>query len=113
MCIRDRLDADEALAERQQVEIAARVGNEVAGHAVRIHQQLTAEPVSYTHLDVYKRQDAPVAGRAFGMPVVEAAGCGARLTVPFQCIALCADEPTANGSSAVTRACLLYTSRCV
>ena len=37
------LDADEALAERQQVEIAARVGNEVAGHAVRIHQQLTAE----------------------------------------------------------------------
>ena len=31
------LDADEALAERQQVEIAARMGDGVAGHAVRIH----------------------------------------------------------------------------
>ena len=37
------LDADEALAERQQVEIAARLGDGVADHAVRIHQQLTAE----------------------------------------------------------------------
>ena len=37
------LDADEALAERQQVEIAARLGEGVAGHAARIHQQLTAE----------------------------------------------------------------------
>jgi len=37
------LDADEALAERQQVEIAARLGDDIAGHAVRIHQQLTAE----------------------------------------------------------------------
>ena len=37
------LDADEVLAERQQVEIAARLGDGVAGHAVRIHQQLTAE----------------------------------------------------------------------
>lgn len=37
------LDADEALAERQQVEITARLGDNVAGHALRIHQQLTAE----------------------------------------------------------------------
>ena len=37
------LDADEALAERQQVEIASRLGDGVADHAVRIHQQLTAE----------------------------------------------------------------------
>ena len=37
------LDADEALAERQQVEIVARLGEVLAGHAVRIHQQLTAE----------------------------------------------------------------------
>ena len=34
---------DEPLGERQQVEIAARLGDDVAGHALRIHQQLTAE----------------------------------------------------------------------
>jgi Zn-dependent protease with chaperone function len=37
------LDADEGLAERQQVEIAARLGDGVAAHAARIHQQLTAD----------------------------------------------------------------------
>lgn len=37
------LDGDEALAERQHVEIVARLGDGVASHAVRIHQQLTAE----------------------------------------------------------------------
>jgi Zn-dependent protease with chaperone function len=37
------LDGDEALAERQQLEIAARLGGDIAGQAVRIHQQLTAE----------------------------------------------------------------------
>jgi Zn-dependent protease with chaperone function len=34
---------DEALASRQQVEIAARLGSEAADHAVRIHQQLVAD----------------------------------------------------------------------
>lgn len=34
---------DEALAERQRVDIAARLGSEVADHALRIHQQLTAD----------------------------------------------------------------------
>ena len=37
------LDADEGLAGRQQVEIAARLGEPVADHALRIHQQLVAE----------------------------------------------------------------------
>ncbi len=37
------LTGDEALAERQHVEIAARLGGEMADHAVRIHQQLTAD----------------------------------------------------------------------
>jgi hypothetical protein len=34
---------DEALAARQHVEVADRLGGEVAAHAVRIHQQLTAD----------------------------------------------------------------------
>jgi len=34
---------DEALAARQHVEIADRLGGDVAAHAVRIHQQLTAD----------------------------------------------------------------------
>ena len=37
------LDGDEALAERQRFEIAARLGDETADHAVRIHQQLVAD----------------------------------------------------------------------
>ena len=34
---------DEALARRQQVEVAARLGSEAADHAARIHQQLVAD----------------------------------------------------------------------
>jgi Zn-dependent protease with chaperone function len=34
---------DEALAERQRFEIGARLGSDVADHAVRIHQQLVAD----------------------------------------------------------------------
>jgi hypothetical protein len=34
---------DEALAERQRFEIAARLGGDVADHAARIHQQLVAD----------------------------------------------------------------------
>ena len=37
------MDDDEAIAERQHVEIAARLGDDAATHAVRIHQQLTAD----------------------------------------------------------------------
>jgi hypothetical protein len=37
------LGEDEELAARQHVEIAARLGNESADHALRIHQQLTAD----------------------------------------------------------------------
>ena len=37
------LGDDEALAERQRFEIAARLGSEVADHAARIHQQLVAD----------------------------------------------------------------------
>ena len=37
------LTGDEGLGERQHMEIAARLGEDVAGHALRIHQQLTAE----------------------------------------------------------------------
>ncbi len=51
------LAGDEALAERQRVDIAARLGGEVADHAVRIHQQLTADLHPMLHL--------PLAGLAF------------------------------------------------
>ena len=37
------LAGDEAFVERQQLEIATRLGEGAAGHAMRIHQQLTAE----------------------------------------------------------------------
>ena len=37
------LAEDEALAERQHADIAARLGGDIADHAVRIHQQLTAD----------------------------------------------------------------------
>ena len=37
------LAEDEVLQHRQQREIAARLGEDVAGHALRIHQQLTAD----------------------------------------------------------------------
>jgi hypothetical protein len=37
------LAEDEALAARQHVEIAARLGRDVADHAARIHQQLVAD----------------------------------------------------------------------
>jgi hypothetical protein len=37
------LSTDDQMAERQQVEIAARLGTEAADHAARIHQQLTAD----------------------------------------------------------------------
>ena len=37
------LGEDEALAERQHADIAARLGGDIADHAVRIHQQLTAD----------------------------------------------------------------------
>ncbi|HOU64895.1 MAG TPA: M48 family metallopeptidase [Thermomonas sp.] len=51
------LAGDEALAERQRVDIAARLGGEVADHAVRIHQQLTA--------DLHPMLRLPLAGLAF------------------------------------------------
>jgi Zn-dependent protease with chaperone function len=37
------LSTDDLVAERQQVEVAARLGTEAADHAARIHQQLTAD----------------------------------------------------------------------
>jgi Zn-dependent protease with chaperone function len=37
------LSTDDQMAERQQVEIAARLGTEAADHAARVHQQLTAD----------------------------------------------------------------------
>ena len=37
------LGEDEALAERQHADIAARLGGDIADHVVRIHQQLTAD----------------------------------------------------------------------
>jgi Zn-dependent protease with chaperone function len=37
------LAEDEALAERQRFEIAARLGDDIADHAMRIHQQLVAD----------------------------------------------------------------------
>ena len=48
---------DEALVARQHVEIAARLGTDVAGHAVRIHQQLTA--------DLHPMLRLPLAAMAF------------------------------------------------
>ena len=51
------LAGDEALAERQRVDVAARLDGEVADHAVRIHQQLTADLHPMLHL--------PLAGLAF------------------------------------------------
>ena len=48
---------DERLAERQQAEIAARLGNEAADHAARIHQQLTA--------DLHQMLRLPLAALAF------------------------------------------------
>ena len=52
----------------------------------------SSEPVSYTHLDVYKRQAFKgVAQYAVAVPLVTAVGAG---NVPFL-------------------GCLLYTSRCV
>ena len=51
------LAGDEALAERQRVDVAARLDGEVADHAVRIHQQLTA--------DLHPMLRLPLAGLAF------------------------------------------------
>ena len=51
------LGDDEALAERQRFEIAARLGSEVADHAARIHQQLVA--------DLHPMLGLPLAALAF------------------------------------------------
>ena len=57
---------DERLAERQQAEIAARLGNEAADHAARIHQQLTADlhpmlrlPLAALAFPVLRRRPRP------------------------------------------------------
>ena len=57
---------DERVAERQQAEIAARLGNEAADHAARIHQQLTADlhpmlrlPLAALAFPVLRRRPRP------------------------------------------------------
>ena len=65
MCIRDRCDA-EALVEKQLSRYAAAPGQLTQDRAAALMQSITVyppqdgtrriEPVSYTHLDVYKRQ---------------------------------------------------------
>ena len=62
MCIRDRFYAD---AYKAAVQI---VGGEqyilsAVMHADKINRAMTEAPVSYTHLDVYKRQTVAMAKR--------------------------------------------------
>ena len=84
----------------------------------RIQEQAAQQPVSYTHLDVYKRQS-----QGFGCPPIKAArelGSERRETVRSLSIA---GEGNLRRSALSTRgpgwtdrwctSCLLYTSRCV
>ena len=81
------------LEERYQVRLFERGHGHIA-------------PVSYTHLDVYKRQEQFVAGR----PVNPAAGMGNNLRPPEIGLALAQRFLQQLGFGNV---CLLYTSRCV
>ena len=65
----------------------------LCGVAAQAAEKVTIQPVSYTHLDVYKRQ-----GHAGGLCHGHGAGRGAGR----------ADRAFAHAG-----ACLLYTSRCV
>ena len=70
-------------------------------------------PVSYTHLDVYKRQFLFAAGHAW--PFLLEAVCVSLAIVLISRIARTPVPPRGEGVSgrAKVHTCLLYTSRCV
>ena len=110
-------------------ELAAEVSEQLltqseTSYRNRMTRELTSLPVSYTHLDVYKRQDGLI------LPMYESDGIGEKLEeiVPRdQCVLLETDITPEEYYQTVgpdnrklggvlagqIRACLLYTSRCV
>ena len=72
MCIRDSSRASASLSggEAQRIRLATQIGSSLMGvlyildePSIGLHQRDNDKPVSYTHLDVYKRQELyPVQG---------------------------------------------------
>ena len=62
MCIRDRADAVD-MDCRERLALLRMMGETVAGSASREVAATCFGPVSYTHLDVYKRQPGRVGPR--------------------------------------------------
>ena len=63
------------------------------------------EAVSYTHLDVYKRQDITKAIKELRKDET--------LTSSYEIIGIVSSVLVRDGFKEVLKACLLYTSRCV
>ena len=81
----------------------------------------TSRPVSYTHLDVYKRQQvpSPIASMVPGSLLFSPMNCATKLfsgrSYRSDGVANCWIRPSLNTAtrSDIVSACLLYTSRCV
>ena len=70
-------------------------------------------PVSYTHLDVYKRQAYVQAGNPVSVAVNGATGSEAFLAAALFGSMGAGDQLKLTPYQSAAEACLLYTSRCV
>ena len=102
MCIRDRSHAAQERAEKVRSEAEAhaqRARDEVA--ALAAQREDISRPVSYTHLDVYKRQ----AFLRTGLPRESVTELRVFFPDPW--------PKAKHHKRRLVTACLLYTSRCV
>ena len=77
-------------------------------HSLRIAAKAQKEvaPVSYTHLDVYKRQEVAQLGKTYAIQIEDQSIHPLGVLQPVLLSAICK-------TAAQRKACLLYTSRCV
>ena len=101
MCIRDRAQA------RQNPQNAPDEADDDGFHD-ELHTD-AAVPVSYTHLDVYKRQ-APASGRRPERLVLRPYS---RYFFPFLRRNMFTNSAKVHAAAPKPSTCLLYTSRCV
>ena len=93
MCIRDRYNGAASEIKYNFAGVFVAKIDKTALELTNGKEEISSKPVSYTHLDVYKRQHLCLAGRGPNSNAL--------------------DPPLAAVVAVAPNSCLLYTSRCV